>query len=264
MKVWQVDFYRRQSPNPQEQIVWELIICQPEGELVFEAQCLQSQANSAWLIEQLQRAASGKLPTKLQVFRPQSLNLVTLAGEKLGIEVEATRHTIPLKQELLQRNNSIEVEQNPPQALPDQLWGDKWSFVTFPAGSLEEIFGDRPIPIRSLPTSLLPINLGIASTVKVPGVVIYGGRKSMQIASWLQGVKPAALNYIPTEVDKSGGLILAGGLVDRWIVATFEDEEVARAAKIYEERKQASQGLHFLLIQPDDSGITTSGFWLLI
>ncbi|MGB3692248.1 MAG: Tab2 family RNA-binding protein, partial [Spirulinaceae cyanobacterium] len=62
----------------------------------------------------------------------------------------------------------------------------------------------------------------------------------------------------------SGGLILAGGLVDRWIVATFEDEEVARAAKAYEERKQASQGLHFLLIQPDDSGMTTSGFWLLI
>ncbi|MGB3692018.1 MAG: Tab2 family RNA-binding protein, partial [Spirulinaceae cyanobacterium] len=143
MKVWQVDFYRRQFPNQQGQVVWELIICQPEGELVFEAQCLQSQANSAWLVKQLRQAASGKLPDKLQVFRPQSLNLVTVAAEKLGITVEATRHTLALKQELLQRNNSIEVEENPPQALPDQLWGDKWSFVTFPAGSLEEIFGDR-------------------------------------------------------------------------------------------------------------------------
>ncbi len=263
MKVWQVDFYRRQSPKQQGQVVWELIICQPEGDLLFEAQCLQSQANSAWLVEQLQKAASGKLPDKLQVFRPQSLTLVTVAGEKLGIAVEATRHTLALKQELQQRNNPIEVEQNPPQALPDKLWGEKWGFVTFPAGSIEEIFGDRPIPIRSLPTSLLPINLGIASTVKVPGVVIYGGRKSMQLASWLQEVKPAALNYIPTEVAKSGGLVLAAGLVDRWIVATFEDEEVAKAAKAYEERKQASQGLHFLLIQPDDSAMTTSGFWLI-
>ena len=263
MKVWQVDFYRLKLPNQKEQIVWKLIICQPEGDLVFEAQCLQSQANSAWLFNQLQKAASGQLPNKLQVFRPQCLGLITTVGEKLGLTVEATPHTIALKQELLKRNRPIKVEQNPPQALPDELWGDKWRFVTFPAGSLEEVFRDRPIPIRSLPVPLLPINLGIASTVKVPGVVIYGGRKSMQIANWLQEVQPVALNYIPTEVDKSGGLVLAAGLVDRWIVATFEDEEVAQGAKAYEERKQASQGLHFLLVQPDDSAMTTTGFWLL-
>ncbi|MEO1376977.1 MAG: Tab2 family RNA-binding protein, partial [Cyanobacteria bacterium J06635_10] len=67
-------------------------------------------------------------------------------------------------------------------------------------------------------------------------------------------------NYIAGAPD---GLVLEAGLVDRWIVATFEDEEVAEAAKVYQQRKQQSQGLHFLLVQPDDSGMTYTGFWLL-
>ena len=114
-----------------------------------------------------------------------------------------------------------------------------------------------------MPKFLFPINLGIASTVPVPGVAIYGGRKSMQLARWLQAAKPVSLNYIPTEVGESGGLVLESGLVDRWIVATFEAREIAKAAQVYEQRKQESQGLHFLLVQPDDSGMTYSGFWLL-
>ena len=31
----------------------------------------------------------------------------------------------------------------------------------------------------------------------------------------------------------------------------------------YEQQKGDSQGLHFLLIQPDDSGMTETGIWLL-
>ncbi len=43
-------------------------------------------------------------------------------------------------------------------------------------------------------------------------------------------------------------------------VATFEDQEVL-LAQVYEQRKNQSQGLHFLLVQPDDLGMTYSGFW---
>jgi hypothetical protein len=82
----------------------------------------------------------------------------------------------------------------------------------------------------------------------------------MQLARWLQDSEPVALNYIAGAPD---GLVLEAGLADRWIVATFEDQEVAAAAQTYEQRKQASKGLHFLLVQPDDSGMTYSGFWLL-
>ncbi len=46
-------------------------------------------------------------------------------------------------------------------------------------------------------------------------------------------------------------LILEASLADRWILATFADEKVSAA------------GLYFLLVQPDDSGMTYTGLWLL-
>ena len=91
-------------------------------------------------------------------------------------------------------------------------------------------------------------------------MIIYGGRQSLRLARWLQETNPVSLNYILGSPD---GLILEAGLADRWILATFEDAEVTAAAKVYEQRKQLSKGLHFLLVQPDDSGMTFSGFWLL-
>ena len=85
----------------------------------------------------------------------------------------------------------------------------------------------------------------------------------MQIAQWIQQQIPAFINYIPTEIGKSGGFILETDLVDRWIFNTFESEQAAEIARNYEQNKQAAQGLHFILIQPDDSGMTYTAFWLL-
>ena len=156
--------------------------------------------------------------------------------------------------------NPIAVDKPPPLPLPENLWGDRWRFASLPAGNLEESFSDRPVPILQMPEFFLPLKLGIASTVPIPGVVIDGGRQSMKLARWLQDVQPVSLNYIAGAPD---GLILEAGLVDRWVVATFEDNEVAAAARTYEQRKGLSRGLHFLLVQPDDSGMTYTGFWLL-
>lgn len=82
----------------------------------------------------------------------------------------------------------------------------------------------------------------------------------MPLARWLQQIQPVALNYIPGDPD---GLILEAGLVDRWVLTTFTDADVITAAKTFQSRQQAAKGLHFLLVQPDDSGMTYSGFWLL-
>ncbi|NET56302.1 MAG: DUF1092 family protein [Symploca sp. SIO2E6] len=155
----------------------------------------------------------------------------------------------------------LPLNKPPPVPLPENLWGDRWRFATLPAGNIVEAFRDHPIPILQMPESLLPLNLGLASTVPVPGVVIDGGRQSMALAHWLQEAQPVSLNYIP---GTPNGLILEAGLTQRWVVATFEDQEVAVAAKKYQQRQQQSQGLHFLLVQPDDSGMTYTGFWLMI
>jgi len=95
-----------------------------------------------------------------------------------------------------------------------------------------------------MPEFLLP-HLGLGQ-LPVPGVVIYGGRQSMRLARWLQESQPVLITLLVSQLD------LAAGLVDRWIVATFEDQEAAAAATTYEQRKQLSQGLHFLLVQLDD------------
>lgn len=257
MLVWQVDFYRR--PQNHEQL-WDLLICDSSGNFKYEASCPQSQANSNWLTSQFELArASGSIPDKIQVFRPQSLSLVETAARNLNIEVEATRRTIALKQWLKEKSYPVELEKLPPVPLPDNLLGDKWRFASLPAGDIEE-FRQRRIPIVDFPDYLLPFNLGLASTQLIPGVVIYGGRQSMRLARWLQESRPAYLNYIPGAPD---GLILEAGLVDRWVIATFDDNDVKVAAQNYEQRKQQTRGLHFLLVQPDDSGMTYSGIWLL-
>ena len=275
MQIWQADFYRRPLRDEAGKSVWELLICDSARSFEFSAFCSQSEANSNWLAQQLQQQIQiHKKPDRIQVFRPQSLSLIQAAGKVLGIEVEATRRTAALKLLLQQRAKEylslpnytgeayspIALESPPPVPLPENLWGDGWRFASLPAGDIEEAFQGRPLPILSMPELLLPLNLGLASTVPVPGVAIDGGRQSMRLARWLQDAKPCALNYIAGAPD---GLILEAGLADRFVVATFADDEVKEAAKIYEQRKQLSKGLHFLLVQPDDTGMTYTGFWLL-
>ena len=258
--IWQADFYRSPLQNAQRQVLWELLVCDATRSFEFVASCPQSQADSTWVVQQLQLAGREKLPDLIQVFRPQSLSLITTAANNLGIKVEATRRTLAVKQWLVTKQYSIILDKLPPLPLPENLWGEEWRFATIPSGDIVDEFRERPIPFVQTPEFLKPINLGLASTVPIPGVVIYGGRKSMRLAQWLQESNPVSLNYIP---GAPNGLILEAGLVDRWVLATFADEEVTVAGKLYQERKQLSQGLHFLLVQPDDSGMTYSGLWLL-
>jgi len=276
MNTWQADFYYLPW-QPKETKIWELVVCEyfdstqeKRQYKVYSVQGESSQANTQWLTEQIKQIAGDNLPDKIQVFRPQTLGLLTTAAQQLGIVIEATRNTPVIKKVLTQRYREkypnydpIKLERPVPQALSEDLWGDKWQIANIKAGQIVDLFRDRPIPICRLPEMFFPINLGIASDVFIPGIVVYGGRKSMQLATWIEQQNPAYINYIPTEIGKSGGFILETSLVDRWVFNTFESEEAAGIARSYEQKKQAVAGLHFLLIQPDDSGMTNTAFWLL-
>ena len=275
MNTWQADFYYLPS-QPGEKKLWELTICdhlnttKEKTYQVYSVQCYSEQANAQWLKEQIKRIAKEKLPDKIQVFRPQTLGMISAAAKQLNIVVEATRNTTVLKTVLSEKYQDrypnydpVKLDKPVPQPLPENLWGDKWQIANIKAGQIVDLFRDRPIPICHLPEFLYPINLGVASDIFIPGIVVYGGRKSMQIAQWIEQKNPAFINYIPTEVGKSGGFILETDLVDRWVFNTFESEQAAEIARNYEQNKQAAQGLHFILIQPDDSGMTYTAFWLL-
>ena len=282
MNIWQVDFYHHEV-QPSNNKQWELIICNASNnpqsdrtteldhkiEPIYTVQCPPEQANAGWLEKQILIAAAGKLPDKIQVFRPQLLGLIGVAIAKLNIKLEPTRNTENLKQVLRQKYqnhpnyNPLALEKPPPQPLPEELWGDRWQIANIAAGQIIDLFSDRPIPITRMPAEFFPINLNLTSDIFIPGIVIYGGNKSMLLARWIEQQNPTFINYIPTSVGKSGGFVLETGLVDRWIFNTFESESAATIAVNYERKKQASKGLHFLLIQPDDSGMTTTAFWLL-
>jgi hypothetical protein len=274
MTVWQVDFYRRPLQDKSGNPLWELLICDADGNAIAQTFCPQSKATADWLTLEIAALAEQNPPDRIQAFRPQSVNLLETATRNLGIPLEPTRHTTALKCLLDQRAidyktlpgytqqpyEPVKLEQPAPVPLPENLWGQQWCFGAIAATDLLLAFGDRPIPIRHLTEELLPFNLQLASTTPIPGVIIDGGRQSMRLARWLEQSRPAALNYIPGDPD---GLILEAGLVDRWVLTTFTDTEVAAAGRTFQQRQQAAKGLHFLLVQPDDSGVTYSGIWLL-
>lgn len=274
MTVWQVDFYRRPLQDESGNPLWELLICDSDGNAIAQTFCPQPQATADWLTTEIAALAQKNSPERIQAFRPQTVNLLESAAQKLGIPLEATRHTPALKHLLENRATiyktlpghtqqpyqPVKLEQPAPIPLPENLWGQQWRFAAIAATDLLLVFGDRPIPIRHLPEDLLPIKLQLASTTPIPGVIIDGGRQSMRLARWLEQSRPAALNYIPGDPD---GLILEAGLVDRWVLTTFTDAEVAAAGRTFQQRQQVAKGLHFLLVQPDDSGVTYSGIWLL-
>lgn len=264
MVIWEADFYKGPQVDENGKVIWELLICDRHTqEIIYEAQCPQNQANSEWLVAQIKQAAAGVLPEQLWIFRPQSVSLLQVAAQKLGFVVKATPRTPAIKQALQQRSRSIELELPPPLPLPEELWGVEWRLGSIQAGDLVDLFSELPIPIKVMPEYLNPLNMGIASSLPVPGVVIYGGKQSLNLARFLEMSDPVSLKYLPTEVGKSGGFVLSSGLIDRWIIATFEDPQAAQAADVYEKNKLACQGLHFLIIQPDDSGMTHSAIWLL-
>ena len=153
-------------------------------------------------------------------------------------------------------------EFKPPVPMPEDLWGDRWQFASLPAGELWDSLSGRLTPIQSLPPASNPLNLGLASDLFIPGVIITGGRKALTIARWIQSVLPQALTYQASPGAPSG-LLLQTDDRSRYVLATFEDPDVQRSGETFQQRQVASQGLHFLLIQPDDSGMTHSGVWLL-
>jgi hypothetical protein len=274
VREWQADVYRRPLQDDAGNALWELVICERDRALLIAA-CPQPYLNAAWLTGQLTTAMNlhGK-PDRLLVFRPQSLSLLEAAAEALGILVQGSRHTPELKALLQYRAddyptlpnytgqpyNPIALDRPPPVPLSDALWGDRWRFAAIPSGDFMLAFAEKPIPIRSIPDRVLPQQIGLASTTPIPGVIIDGGRTSMRLARWIQDQDPVAVQYIPGAPD---GLIMDAGLVDRWILTTFNDADVSAAGQTYQHRLVDSQGLHFLLIQPDDSGITYTALWLL-
>jgi hypothetical protein len=240
------------------------------------ATCPQAQVNVIWVVAQLQewlQAEKGTSPAtspeRVQVFRPQSFSILARACQQLGLDIEATRKTEALKQWLQERAiafpqqtgytgesyDPLDVESPPPQPIPSAVQAESWQFADL---SNEDFLAllERVIPVVGGTEGLEQEPL----ETTVPCVIFLAGRRSRQLVRWLEEVEPVALRYVAGAPD---GLVLDAGLVDRWVLATFEDGAVATSGLTFEQQKQDSGGRHGLLVLPDTSGVTVAGLWLL-
>jgi hypothetical protein len=154
----------------------------------------------------------------------------------------------------------MDAHPSPPSPFPQELWGEQWQFAALKASDLEDLLLERPIPFLAAPESRRPSSLQLPPQALVPGVIVYAGRRSLKIAQWLQAQHPLQLDFMDKEL---GRLLLDTATGQSWILVTFNDPEVLNAARTFEQRKANTQILHFLLVQPDDSGVTFTGLWLM-
>lgn len=202
MSCWQVDLYRRPLRTPSGLDLWELVICDPQENFYYTAFCPEPLVSSAWVIREFHNCGQ-LLPQRVQVFRPQSLGLLEAACQELGIALEATRRTPALKRYLQQRvqeyqglktytgeaYDPLAIEQPPPLPLPDDIWGDSWQFAAITPPDLEQLM-QYPLRILAFEMAMLPASLGLAADTLIPGIILYGGRKSLKLARWFQEQLP--------------------------------------------------------------------------
>ncbi|MEL6400785.1 MAG: Tab2/Atab2 family RNA-binding protein [Cyanobacteria bacterium J06626_4] len=276
MTIWEADCYRRPLRDEAQNPLWELLICDREFHFTYGATAPQKAVNSQWLQQQFAaaRQKAPQPPTEIRVFRPQSVSLLQAGAQPLGLVVKPTRFTPTLKQWLVQRAQwyqsqptysgepyePVALERPAPVPIPESLWGEQWQFASLSAQDFQESLVHEPIPFQAIPAEWLPLHLGLPSTAAIPGVVIDAGRRALPLCQWLQEQQPVALNY---QAGPPDGVLLESGLVDRWVLTTFEDEQVTVAGQTFRDRQQQAKGLHFLLVRPDDSGMTFTGLWLL-
>lgn len=276
MTIWEADLYRRPLQDETGRPLWELLVCDTAFQFTYGAMVPQAQVTRDWVQHHLEVALqkATQKPTEIRIFRPQTLALLQSPCEALAVPLRPTRFTPTVKHWLVQRSRwypsldsfsgtpyePLALDQPAPVPVPEALWGERWRFGSLSAQDFQDSLIYEPMPIQSVPSDWLPLQLGVASTLPIPGLIIDAGRQAMPLAQWLQAQHPAALTYHP---GPPHGVLLEAGLVDRWVLATFADAQVQAAAHTFAQRQQQAQGLHFLLVRPDDSGMTFTGLWLL-
>lgn len=278
--IWELDFYSRPILDENQKKVWEVLVCESpldvraktDAMFRYAKYCPSTQVNSVWLRTALQEAIdqAQEAPIKIRFFRRQMNNMIKKACEDVGIPAQASRHTLLLNQWLQQRmeevypnepgyqpgtNPSVRLESPLPQRLPDALEGNKWVFVSLPAGDLMEMpdweigFGEA-----------FPLELAkVSPETRIPGVLIFSPR-ALPIAGWMSGLD---LAYLRFDTSVGSRLVLETGVTESWILANIKNPQTLVEAKGFETAKKEANGVHFIGVQSNPQAESFAGFWLL-
>jgi hypothetical protein len=277
--IWELDYYSRPILDDEKKKVWEVLICesatridsQPETLFKYAQYCSSTEVNSGWLKDAIETAISQapEPPDKIRFFRQAMTNMITTACKGLDLPAQLSRRTLTLNSWLQERSQTVYPEHPgyqasanpsvvfpilPPQALPDALVGQKWSFATLPAEAFADMnewsieFGE------AFPLTLAKLD----PDTPVPGLILYSPRAT-PMAAWMSGLELAAVKYDP-ELPKQ--LLLETGVNDRWFLTSLDQKSQTEAQR-FEAAKQPANGVHFLAIQSSPDVEAFAGFWLL-
>lgn len=278
--IWELDYYSRPIVDEQQKKLWEVLICESpmnvgdKSESLFRYSqfCPSSTVNSLWLAAAIKEAiaSSPKPPEKIRFFRRQMTNMIVKACEELHIPTAPSRRTYALQQWLRERMEdvyptypgfqsgltpSVQYSSEIPQALPDALMGEKWSFVTLPVEAFEEMseweieFGEA-FGLEAF---------GLKPQTPIPGLIIFSSRATA-LAAWMSGLE---LAFVTFDGGPPARLVLETGASDRWILANLRDLSIVAEVKGFESAKVAANQVHFLAIQSHPESESFAGFWLL-
>lgn len=279
---WELDYYSRPIVEADGRKRWELLICSsPDAATGARSEpfrwvcsCPASSVNSAWLRQALQEALAAAAeqgfgaPRRVRCWRASMRTMVQRAAEGLGLELVPSRRCYSLVEWLREREATVYPAeegylQGPlaplpspirpiPVPLPEAARGDRWGWVTLPAGAL----ADAPDWDTGF-AALLPLPEGIAADTPVTGLRLISRTRALPIAGWVAGLEPVRLEI---EGDQ---LVLEAGLEDRWRIASLSGDEAAAAAAAFAMAREQAAGLQFLVVQASDDTPRLEGFWML-
>lgn len=141
-----------------------------------------------------------------------------------------------------------------PVKMPDALRGEKYAFVGLPVA--EFLTGGSIDKTNIGVGRLCPVDSDLPADAFVQGVVILTNR-AKALASWLAGTEVEAL----TADLRKRNLIMETDIDTQYLMAKLDDEQRQEAA-VFEEGKDAMNGLHFISVQMNEDE-DPEGFWLL-
>jgi len=270
---WELDFYSRPVHGADGKKLWELLVTDGAGSF-YHAEAVPSNCvNSRELRTRVQRLidSAERKPSSIRFFRVQMKNMITIALSDLGgVACTPSRVTYRLYDFMTEREQQVYPEmpgyRRPrpetapvklPVKLPDQLRGEQYAFVTLPYAEFApggDISADNigfgslcPLPAQGPPLDTM-----------VPGLVVFSKRASA-ISAWLTGTDLAFVKAL----QESRELLLEVGIDTQYLLARIRSQEQQLEARLFEEGKLRTGGLHFLSVQTDAEAERPDGFWLL-
>ncbi|KAL3826265.1 hypothetical protein ACHAXA_006293, partial [Cyclostephanos tholiformis] len=278
---WELDCYSRPVlVEDGKKKLWEVLITDSSGTMRVCRTLASNKVNSREVrrvVEEIINDSDVK-PDTIRFFRGAMFNMINIALSEIDVTAKPSRCTFALAQWIEERNRDVYPKMAGYQPtmsgirgigggtassfldirtavrLPDALRGEKFAFVGLP---LAEFLTGGDVGVDNIGVGrLCPVDPSLPADSFVQGIVILTPR-AKALASWLAGTEVAG---VKADLRKRE-LVMETDIDNQYLMAKLNDDQ-RREAAIFEEGKDAMNGLHFISVQRDEDD-DPAGFWLL-